>query len=361
MAAGGDEDREAAAREHHERAAAAFGLLLSLPPVSEPRPVSRLAYAESLFGVGRYREAAQQYAAVHATQEGSEHHLEAARGEVGALASELEALAGRRRRLSSGPGRRREETEDARSAEILARLVAATNAYLALDADRPEEWRDRELAAMRTAQLVERPGSAKEARQWFRQVLALDPEDGVAQQAAIALVRSYEQAGDSEGAVAATTELALQGVYVWGDTSVRPVSESGLLPEAPLSDEGGRCASAANPWEESAFVIHLGLSRHIEPGWVDHDEVVGTQERHAADAAACFEGQTPPEEPREDPLVELLVMIGPEGRALRTVVRRDTTGSGAVATCLREQVARWEFPRPEGGQVTVALEFSPDE
>jgi outer membrane biosynthesis protein TonB len=52
------------------------------------------------------------------------------------------------------------------------------------------------------------------------------------------------------------------------------------------------------------------------------------------------------------------VRLGTDGHVARTRVVSNTTGSEDLARCVEEDVRRWTYPRPEGGEVEFEYNFA---
>src|ERR1700733_8331286 len=99
--------------------------------------------------------------------------------------------------------------------------------------------------------------------------------------------------------------------------------------------------------------VAAGASPSDAPrGELSEDVIMKVVQKHVRGVRACYEV----EQAKTTALAGKVVLdftIGLDGKVTGASVNSNTMPNGAVAACLVQQVATWEFPAPTGGEVKV--------
>ena len=99
-----------------------------------------------------------------------------------------------------------------------------------------------------------------------------------------------------------------------------------------------------------------GPSSTIGTGKLDTNQITSVVKRRQGAIKSCYERELK-KNPNLGGKITVQFTIGQVGRVTSAKVTVNTTGSAAVANCIKQRIARWRFPKPEGGDVTVAYPF----
>lgn len=140
-----------------------------------------------------------------------------------------------------------------------------------------------------------------------------------------------------------------------GDTGGEAVS-IGDLRSARTGEKVGTGASKGAEIRVKAKVDTAGPTSAIGTGKLAKDDIAKVVKGRITAVQACYERELK-KNPDLAGKVTVQFTIGPVGRVTDAVVKANTTKSDAVGTCITQRIASWKFPKPEGGEVTVAYPF----
>ena len=92
-------------------------------------------------------------------------------------------------------------------------------------------------------------------------------------------------------------------------------------------------------------------------GTLDKSSIVRVVKRRQGAIRYCYEKQLQ-NNPGLSGRVTAQFTIGENGRVTSTRIRRNTTGSEVLGSCISRLIKRWRFPKPNGGSVTIAFPFA---
>lgn len=88
-------------------------------------------------------------------------------------------------------------------------------------------------------------------------------------------------------------------------------------------------------------------------GGLSKDVIGKVIRKHWNEIKYCYEKELQ-KDPNLEGKVAMMFVIDGTGRVAEVNVQQDTTGNGAVASCMQARIKRWVFPEPQGGgQVVV--------
>lgn len=91
-------------------------------------------------------------------------------------------------------------------------------------------------------------------------------------------------------------------------------------------------------------------------GKIDQGAVAGIFRSQQSGLQSCYERGLK-KNPSLKGKVQLMITIKADGKVGRVGVGSDTLRDSGVTTCMTSRVKTWVFPKPDGGQVTVAKTF----
>ena len=91
-------------------------------------------------------------------------------------------------------------------------------------------------------------------------------------------------------------------------------------------------------------------------GVLDSNAITSVVKRRSGAIKACYEKQLK-RNPKLAGKLKMQFTIQASGRVSAVTVLEDTTGDPAVGSCIKSAMSSWKFPRPDGGEVTVAYPF----
>ena len=100
----------------------------------------------------------------------------------------------------------------------------------------------------------------------------------------------------------------------------------------------------------------LSESDTFGSGTLSVSEIASVTKRKQAGIQSCYERRLK-QNPNLKGKVKVQITIMPSGRTSDVSVIEDTIGDSAVGVCIVNEILRWRFPKPEGGEVTVAVPF----
>ncbi|MCA9538065.1 MAG: TonB family protein [Myxococcales bacterium] len=165
--------------------------------------------------------------------------------------------------------------------------------------------------------------------------------------------------------VALADAFAGTGLTVAGadDTNSRKVGEAtgdvAGLDEGALKGSRGGPVKTGDKGQEVAVKGALKLKEPTEAigtGTLDSATIESTIRRRQGALLSCYERQLK-RNPKLSGKVEVQVTILESGRADDVRVLENATGDDEVAKCVLSKVARWRFPKPDGGSVTTSFSF----
>ena len=97
-------------------------------------------------------------------------------------------------------------------------------------------------------------------------------------------------------------------------------------------------------------------SEAIGTGVLSASSIERTVNRRKGALKNCYESELK-KDPTLSGKIKVQFTIQPSGRVSVARVIENTMGSQSVARCISSQVKRWRFPKPQGGDVTIAFPF----
>ncbi|MBV69859.1 MAG: hypothetical protein CMH52_00795 [Myxococcales bacterium] len=91
-------------------------------------------------------------------------------------------------------------------------------------------------------------------------------------------------------------------------------------------------------------------------GVLDSASIARVVNRRKGAIRSCYEKQLK-KNPKLAGSVKVQFTILQSGRVGSARIQKNTTGDGAVGSCIASRIKRWKFPKPDGGSVTVAFPF----
>ena len=124
------------------------------------------------------------------------------------------------------------------------------------------------------------------------------------------------------------------------------------------SRTGKTVASGAKRTEikVKAKVTAAGPDSAIGTGKLDKGEIASVVRRRIKSVQSCYERELK-KNPDLAGKITMQFTIGSVGRVTAIKATVNTTGSPAVANCIQQRISLWRFPKPDGGDVTVAYPF----
>jgi len=91
-------------------------------------------------------------------------------------------------------------------------------------------------------------------------------------------------------------------------------------------------------------------------GTIDTNAVASVFRKQQNSLQSCYERGLK-RDPKLTGKVKLMITISSEGKVRSVNVGANSLGDATVLSCMKSRVKDWVFPKPEGGQVTVAKTF----
>ena len=151
---------------------------------------------------------------------------------------------------------------------------------------------------------------------------------------------------------------------LWGPAaSAEEQNPPVVEPEQPVNkltlthDETGEGADRQRP---DAEVEGEQAGEGAEPPtgeFLSREQISSVIRSHSNDIRICYERDL-----QEDPTLEGRItvnwIIGLDGRVIEQTAVENTMGSGAVESCILEEISRMRFDVPKGGMVNVTYPFT---
>ncbi|MEO6952390.1 MAG: AgmX/PglI C-terminal domain-containing protein [Polyangia bacterium] len=136
------------------------------------------------------------------------------------------------------------------------------------------------------------------------------------------------------------------------DVSAQPSGTGG----PPLAQRSGPPALVAGPGDDE-HAPQTPEERHIEDATrADADNVRFVVQAHLPQVQACygraFKDSAPP-----GGRIDIGFVVGSNGRASHLRTESNATQSKALAGCLQQRIAEWQFPRPSTGEFELIYPF----
>ena len=142
--------------------------------------------------------------------------------------------------------------------------------------------------------------------------------------------------------------VAMVAAVVCSGCGPRPAPSIGRTADAFEAWGADVCASLPEFSEEALLQSGEGLT--------SRQAIADTVRARRPEVQACYESSLG-FYPEAEGDVVIRWVVGPEGRVLALDVERNTHGSNALGCCIAKVVYETEFPRPEGGHVSVRYPF----
>jgi TonB family protein len=138
-------------------------------------------------------------------------------------------------------------------------------------------------------------------------------------------------------------------------------SSSGKVAGLDSSDLKGREAGKVSTGKKTERKIKGAVkikkpSEAFGTGVLDPNSIAKVVGRRKNAIKACYEKQLK-KNPKLAGKVKIQFTILGSGRVGDVQVLQDSTGEPAVGACIKRNMKRWKFPKPDGGSVTVAFPF----
>ena len=105
-----------------------------------------------------------------------------------------------------------------------------------------------------------------------------------------------------------------------------------------------------------ARVNTKGPASTIGTGKLAKTDIAKVVKRRLKAVTSCYERELK-KNPKLAGKVTVQFTIGTVGRVTSAKITVNSTGSSAVGNCIKQRISMWRFPRPQGGDVTVAYPF----
>ncbi len=160
----------------------------------------------------------------------------------------------------------------------------------------------------------------------------------------------------ASGTMVATSEGAARDTRrrVGGGTG----KVAGLDKDA-LKAKGGGPVTSGTKGSEVAVKGSVKVKRPSETfgtGVLDSEEIAKVVRRRKTAIKSCYERQLK-RNPKLEGSVKVQFTIEQSGRVGKATILQNSTGDGALGTCITNSIMRWRFRKPDGGSVTVAYPF----
>ncbi|MCA9559589.1 MAG: TonB family protein [Myxococcales bacterium] len=131
------------------------------------------------------------------------------------------------------------------------------------------------------------------------------------------------------------------------------------LQDGDLKAKGGGPVDTGSKGKEVSVKGTVAVKKPSEAfgtGVLDSSAIAKVVSRRKGAIKSCYEKQLK-RNPKLAGKVKVQFTILQSGRVSNARVLEDTTGDPAVGKCIVSGMARWRFPKPDGGDVTVAFPF----